>query len=582
MALSPAKIGALLIFAVPATLQAGEPSPLSLGPQCEAVDVGAYAQVRYVDAAGGSDTGGDGTRDKPWATPGHALAQIADAGPERRYAVFVASGVYTVAGLRMKPHVDLYGGFHPAREWVRGKASAHASVLDARQLDRVITGSDQARLDGFTLTGGASRGHGGAILCDGVSPIIANNLIKGNVAQEPEGFRHDLIHQLGNEGGAIACVNGAKPMILRNRITGNTTQVGAGGAIVCRNQSSPVIEGNVILGNASGVGDLKRTRSSNGGGIACSLGSSPVIRNNLIVGNRVGGNSDAGGIYLEYDSSPVIEGNWILANAAEDDGGAIYVMKSSEPLIDGNFFAGNTDKGRPAAIRLSKEGRAWITNNVFYDAGAGGAMVSIVDSWMALTNNTFVTRRAAAGAQVVYSNRTPHMKLPMIANNIAHAEDGGAAPLFAVDNAPEAPAAVSCWVSGPQSRDADRLFKKDGVAGTAAGIDRMLEPPTFQTAIRVAGGGLAPGALAGRVIHLGDAWGVVAANDAESLTVWGNMDVEPGPFEILSTFHLQAGSPCVDGGAPAGAPPQDFDGDPRPQGKGIDIGADEYRAPEPR
>jgi hypothetical protein len=40
-------------------------------------------------------------------------------------------------------------------------------------------------------------------------------------------------------------------------------------------------------------------------------------------------------------------------------------------------------------------------------------------------------------------------------------------------------------------------------------------------------------------------------------------------------YHLQAGSPMVDAGTATGAPNTDFEGQPRPQGAGYDVGADE-------
>lgn len=38
-------------------------------------------------------------------------------------------------------------------------------------------------------------------------------------------------------------------------------------------------------------------------------------------------------------------------------------------------------------------------------------------------------------------------------------------------------------------------------------------------------------------------------------------------------FRLRSGSPAIDAGSPAGAPPQDHDGNSRPRGAGVDIGA---------
>ena len=40
-------------------------------------------------------------------------------------------------------------------------------------------------------------------------------------------------------------------------------------------------------------------------------------------------------------------------------------------------------------------------------------------------------------------------------------------------------------------------------------------------------------------------------------------------------LHLNPGSPCVDSGSSQGAPDHDMDGEPRPGGQAVDIGADE-------
>ncbi|MCK4306788.1 right-handed parallel beta-helix repeat-containing protein [candidate division WOR-3 bacterium] len=67
-------------------------------------------------------------------------------------------------------------------------------------------------------------------------------------------------------------------------------------------------------------------------------------------------------------------------------------------------------------------------------------------------------------------------------------------------------------------------------------------------------------------------WGEIYGRDS----VVGNPDfISPS----VAGFHLQEDSPAIDKGSSIYAPNDDFDGNPRPQGAGYDIGAFEYTEP---
>jgi len=61
--------------------------------------------------------------------------------------------------------------------------------------------------------------------------------------------------------------------------------------------------------------------------------------------------------------------------------------------------------------------------------------------------------------------------------------------------------------------------------------------------------------------------------------IYGDDYVEGDPLFVNPTgadFHLQDNSPAIDQGSPTDAPSDDFEGDARPYGAGVDIGADEW------
>ena len=70
-------------------------------------------------------------------------------------------------------------------------------------------------------------------------------------------------------------------------------------------------------------------------------------------------------------------------------------------------------------------------------------------------------------------------------------------------------------------------------------------------------------------------WTSYSGQDANSHTVL--IEEEMFLDHLNHNFHLHETSVAIDRGTSTGAPPDDFDGNPRPQGEGVDIGAYEYQ-----
>jgi hypothetical protein len=157
----------------------------------------------------------------------------------------------------------------------------------------VVTGADNAILDGFTIRG-ANNGSG--ITCDGTSPTIKRCIIRDNY----------------NSFGAGMYNDSCSPTIINSIFTGNGASTGGG---IYNMSSSPIITNCVFAGN---------TISSYGAGIYNSS-SSPTITNCSFTGNTA---NYGGGIYNYSSSSPIVVNSIFWDN----EGGEIY-NSSSSPLF---------------------------------------------------------------------------------------------------------------------------------------------------------------------------------------------------------------------------------------------------------
>ena len=485
-----------------------------VGPRTENIKLESYSKIVYVSQSSGSDKTGSGSKEAPWATIHHALDQIDEAVKDNRFALCVAAGKYSRKTLMMKKFVDLYGGFDPL-SWKRD-IFKYPTELKGDEKRRVIIGADDARLDGFVIKEGRIRGKGAGLFCYGVSPTVTNSIFKKNHTLSPASWNPRYTHEIANDGAAIYCENGSSPIIENNLFIENSTESGRGAGIAFHGRCGGRIANNVFQGNVTGLNDPMR--SSDGGAVSIFDWSNPVIENNVLIENRALANNDAGGMFIALWSSPVIRNNIFVGNECTDDAGALFIggqehrydapldpLPSKEDFfvsIVGNFFIGNSNpSGNSGAMRFTMEGRGEFVNNITaHNSGIyfQRSDVTIHDNVIldnfrlietkeglnpcTVTNNTIWGRLDIQTAAVLTGNR------------LKEAYEG---------NTIEEPGLVNDWIS---------------VMADAA----IYNPSAFITELLVAGGGLQPDALAGRVVMSGDRWSVVKTNDRRRIVLWGD------------------------------------------------------------
>ena len=505
------------------------------GPETQPFDKAPYARVLYVSQAGGADTPQAGTMQAPLRSVGYALTRGGEAAPSGRIAIVVAEGNYREPKLALKPGVDLYGGFQ-AGTWGRN-VFEFASVFDGGGTGRVLTGSDSARLDGFHLRNGRVPGPGGALLCDGVSPTITNNIFENNRTLTPRPWNPKALHEDANDGGAIACDNGCRAVVANNLFVHNATETGRGGAIAV-NRSSPEIRENVVMENSAGLADPMR--SSDGGGISIYDHSRPLLRDNLIIANRAIASNDGGGIFVALWSSPVIQSNVLAGNYGDDDGGALFVggqkhhygtPKDVPPpageflvTLTGNLFAGNRHgSANSGTMRVTMESRLRMTGNLMAQNPGG---LNLQASDIAAERNTILD--------------PVHVRPPgrvSFANSILR---GG---FRAEGEVAVRHCATLEETAGEGNTNAAPKFAGDGASWVAA--KAVYDARRFRTTFTLPPGTPLPAHPEGRPVRFGDRWSVVQSAVPGGLAVWGDLSAQRW-FELAPSYTLKEKLPGVE------------------------------------
>ncbi|MYA08517.1 MAG: DUF1565 domain-containing protein [Holophagales bacterium] len=564
-AASPSK--AVFLFLALALALTTTAASATTGPQTTQVNLDAYTQILHVSITTGDDATATGTSSAPYAT---LTAALAAANANTKTAILIAAGTYPTHNLTLPPNTDLYGGFDPtstSTDWTSNRdIQSHPTILDAQGEDRVLTISGEAntnRIDGLHIQGGLVQAPGGAILIDGASPVLTNNVFTNNSTLTPANWAPKYLHETAHDGGAVYCRNGGAPEIRNNLITENGTETGRGGGIAFDHGCDGLIADNAIIANIAGAADTMR--SSDGGGISIFNWSSPEITGNVVLGNWALNNNDGGGIFVAYWSSARVRDNVIVANLGSDDGGGLFVggqehrydrpfdpVPSAEDFfveVTGNRFFGNTNGSHNSStLRITMESRGRVEGNV---AALNGGFY-LQRSELEVRNNTILE-------DTLLIETKEGLEPTRFSNNIVTGslESDGTATVTA-SLIRDGSVGEGNEAGLPEFLDDGRELQMLGATWSEA---------SHQTHVTVAAP-LPAADLTNRVVASHGGWGVVHSASGRSLTLWRD-HTSVTELHLLPTYRQIADSPGFGKGFDAARAVSDYE--PRRVNKSIAL-----------
>ena len=493
-----------------------------------------------------------------------ALDQAADGD-----TIYVAQGTYTGSGqavITVTHTITMYGGWDGAAGGtVSRDPDAHPTILDGEGQRRVVylSGAISPVIDGFTITGGngsnamARPGYGGAIYSTGGAPIIANNVISHNVAYT------------------------------------SASSDGYGGGICVRNSTGAVISGNLVISNVASTG-----HTGYGGGIYVSGGLSARVVNNVVLSNTAsvtGGLGYGGGIHFSSSDGAIVTGNRVAHNVGQAGpagnygsyGGGIYCYSSADATIADNLLEHNTSSvpssGSGGGIgvwgcqRLTVSGNTLSENvgsaGTMLGGGWGGGLFSYDSRNLLIEANRVVSNTAGTysgrgGGFYMSRNTIFTMTNNVVAANHANRKGGGMAFETSSGEPVTGTLVHNTFAANDRGSGEGRIaIHLNEAYVTLALTNNLIYSHTY--------GVYAVATSAARLDHTlfyanssGDTGGPGSITNTAPIT---------GQDPLLDTdYHLQSGSPAIDAGRVLPWLGTDIDGDPRPDGAGYDVGADEY------
>ena len=438
-------------------------------------------------------------------------------------------------------------------------------------------------LNGFTVQNGAGGTLGGGIYVTGSSPTIISSTITSNTAT-----------QYG--GGIYVAASASALTITNSTISSNTTGTLDGAGLYLGSGASAVISGSTFSSNTA----------RNGGGITMAAGADALlsISDTNFTGNRATANH-GGAIYLPGSAGTVtvtISGSTFTNNDSADNGGAISLVDSGATFtanISNSTFTGNNTTALGSALdggalylsavdSVTISGSS-ITNSTARNGGAiySNANLTITDS--TISGNTITGNN---GGGLYFTGGTVNMERTAIAGNLSAAGGGG---VYATGGNLTF---TNCMVTGNKTNSLEGGGFYFNGASVVANLVNCTVAGNYATtqsgAMRVVNGATA--ALKNCILwnnHANDGrypdiYGTVTTSYSNiyqpGYSGSGNLSTDPlfiDPLDPESApttggnYHLLMDSPVMDTGTTTGAPEDDIDGNVRPIGAGVDMGANE-------
>lgn len=292
---------------------------------------------------------GDGSS---WENAYRTLQEALSHAAEGDY-IWVAKGVYNPdqrTAYKMRyDSIQVYGGFGAWEENLAERNfAANPTILRGNGTSSVIENNNLsagARWDGFIIEGGRAA-HGGGILNQNSSAVIANCIIRGNVAKGDGGgvyyllgnpllYNVEISGNISENGGGLYFWNGNA--VMRSvTISGNEARKEGGGMVY--EGGSGDIRNVIIYGNKSDKAtDVANKSTSLNFSHSLIGGSGGSNKWNNSYGKDLGNNIDIGPLFKKngFDAQGVMqEGNYQLnsSSRAVDRGSNLHVYDNISTL----------------------------------------------------------------------------------------------------------------------------------------------------------------------------------------------------------------------------------------------------------